>query len=189
MLVCPPAGVLAVGFVERLVADDVTQRIHGHGRLVVGGNSPRCRIKRIPVAVPHRLYLVACARDIVVALPSRCPCIHLPESGIGLTRIEGCKTLVHPGKLFLVLTDDHGKPHVTDLMERHTEETLVSTGAADMCNHRKLHAASDNAFDDCHVRPRVWHGELFGEEFDRIFTKLGSARPGRRAGPVERVDQ
>ena len=191
VLVEPAAGVFPIRLVERLRSQHAPQGHQHGGRLVVAGDAVGA-VGRIPVAVTHQLDLAALFSEVEI-IPSIALLVieALEEIGHGLRLVELGEPLVHPGVALLVRADQHGEPHVTDLVGGHLVQTQRVPLAPDAGHHRILHpAARRRTVHRGHVGIGI-RQEIAGEELDRVPAVAGAFIPvaGPQLGAIERVNR
>ncbi len=191
MLVEPASGVFRVRLVEGLRSQYAPEGDKHGGRLVVAGDTVGA-VGRIPVAVTHQLDLTSALGEVEIVPAIALLVIEaLEEIGHGLRLIELGEPLVHPGVPLLVRADQHGEPHVPDLVGRDLVQPERVPLSADAGHHRVLHPATRRwTVHRRHVRIGV-RQQVAGEELHRVPAIARAFLPvaGPQLGTVEGIDR
>ena len=192
MFIGPVVEERPVGFHKSLPAEDAAQRHEEGGRFVVAGYEVGLAGVMKVGPAHHLAFLFATGGSEVDGPVGVVVVAAREEVEPGLIFEEGRCAFVHPAIASLVGADDHGDPHVAQLVRGDIVEGAVAACGivADERHHRELHTAADDAaaLNRRHVGPGIrdaGEGRVIG---NGVLLVARGLFPSRGCRAVERID-
>ena len=175
----PVLRVLPERLEEHLVTEHPLELLQHHRRLHIGHAAVCAAALTVEIAVPHHRGV-----EISQGHPAREPTRHRAPTVVrpASTREEARESLVLPCPRLFVRTDEHGKPHVDQLVRDDSVPQTTADG-----HHRELHTTADDPLTAGHVRPLI-RVHVLGHVLDRVARDLRRPTVPATARLVDRVD-